>query len=126
MEKESTAREQVETLGAEVPDLLEEFNTKKGEREEQFTFLKDEAGLEDVAEYDPAEGPPELPEEEDAATTGDDGSGDAADGATTGDDSATTGDDSAATGGDWSLWVNPWRLNKYISEGNTSHIITFW
>jgi hypothetical protein len=99
MEKESTAREQVERLGAEVPDLLEDYNTKKGEREVQATFLKDEAGLEDVEAYDPTEGPPELPEEADAASTGDDATaGDAAAGdASAGDASAG---DASATGSD--------------------------
>lgn len=60
------AANRIAELEAEVPDLETTYNDAVTAREEQAQFLKDEANHE-VPAYDAREGPPVLPEEEEAA-----------------------------------------------------------
>lgn len=71
-EKRRIAQEQVDQLGPETEDLEQTLADAKEDREAQARRLKDEVDL-DVEPFDPAEGPPSLPEEEEST---EDGSGD--------------------------------------------------
>lgn len=75
-------------MEGELPQLKEDLKNAKEDREEQRQGILDEAN-EDMGDYDPAEGPPMLP--------GDDEHGDDSTAAGTGDDSTgTDGSDDAA------------------------------
>lgn len=95
MDKKNTTEEALQALNDGMEDLETAYNEAKQAREEQAQYIKDEAGI-DVPEFDPANGPPGLPEEETA-----DGSEDAA-APEGGDDAAGTtdgGDVAAPEGG---------------------------
>lgn len=62
-EKQRIAGEQVEALTPQVADFESAYNDAAGEREQQAQYLADEANVE-VEPFDPAAGPPTLPEEE--------------------------------------------------------------
>lgn len=73
-EKMNAAQAVVQELADEVPTLLEDYEAKKLARKAQKDFIKDNANI-DVEEFDPAQGPPPLPEEADAASTSGDDQG---------------------------------------------------
>lgn len=81
-EKQRIAREQVEQLEPETEQLESDLADAKADREAQGFRLKEEADV-DVEPFDPAEGPPALPEED----------------ASTEDDGSNAGDDASATEG---------------------------
>jgi len=80
-----------------MQDLQDAFDNAKRERKEQATFIKDNANIE-VEDYDPAQGPPELPEEEDPSAAGQ-GSTDPSQGQAAGDQGQGSGTEGAAAGG---------------------------
>lgn len=70
--RRNTAQDAYDALEPDMENLRQEFNDAKQAREDIHQEILDEANI-DVGEYDPAEGPPALPEEEDASSTsGDD------------------------------------------------------
>jgi len=73
-----------------MQNLEDAYNQAKEDREAVAQEIKDKANI-DVEPFDPAEGPPSLPEEE-TATDG----GDAA-GSTTTDEGNTTGEEGSTT-----------------------------
>jgi DNA repair exonuclease SbcCD ATPase subunit len=70
-EKQRIAREQVDQLEPETEQLKSDWTDATTDREAQARRLKDEADV-DVEPFDPAEGPPSLPEEEDSTDDGSD------------------------------------------------------
>jgi len=76
MEKKRIAQEQVDQLEPETEALEQTLDDAREDREAQGRRLKDEADV-DVEPFDPAEGPPTLPEEEGEDST-QDGSDEAA------------------------------------------------
>lgn len=75
MEKKNIAQAAFDALSVDVPHLKADYDNAKQSREDEQQFLKDNADVD--LNFDPAEGPPTMPEQPAAATAGS-GSGDAA------------------------------------------------
>lgn len=72
--KETIAQEAYESLSGDIDRLKEEYDNATEAREHWVTEIKEKADI-DVDNYDPRDGPPELPEEPQDDSTDDTGDG---------------------------------------------------
>lgn len=92
MAKKETVQAAFDHLSEDVPNLKAAYDQAKGDRESEAAHILENGGI-DVGVYDPAEGPPSMPEEETAAGSGSGsgtGSGTSGSGSGSGSDTGST------------------------------------